>query len=472
MRGWDEDGKQWYSKKNLMTALGLVEGVGRTMYRDNAFDKSAYPLDDKIGLLSINDNRSRYTQVFAWNVARLYAELTEEDAASAIKAMLGIEINKTQITKVAQAVAKNYTKPVDTSIPNNQMDTEGSEEVVKNNDQMDTEATEEVVKNNDQIDTEGSEEVAENIEDQPCEKVDSEGFLAEKLRELDARPDRDAIIQAAVDGKLNGIEGGETMQIAMYLSSDGSGVPGLRRELSDNGKNGGKAGTFEAKIGCTFRQGFTANGMPVLDKGKITRIPDTTKYTGTTEKIGGFSPLFTDFAIKNGIFGAKQVIFLCDGALWLKNMQMRLYPTAIFIVDFFHAAEHLDDVISALRFDSPEKRKEFADKCGHLLELGDIGQLTELIRSKMNKSDEETIEKKLAYFERNADRMRYGLFRAVGLFIGSGVMEAACKTIVGKRLKNAGMHWSKKNANGVIALRCAICSNEFEVPGINNSLAA
>ena len=61
--------------------------------------------------------------------------------------------------------------------------------------------------------------------------------------------------------------------------------------------------------------------------------------------------------------------------------------------------------------------------------------------------------------------MRYGLYRAAGLFIGSRVMEAVCKTIIGKRLKNARMHWSKKNANGVITLRCAICSNEFDIPG-------
>jgi hypothetical protein len=73
------------------------------------------------------------------------------------------------------------------------------------------------------MDIEGPEEAAENIESQPCENMAEEGFLAEKLRELDARPDRDAIIQAAVDGKLDGVEGGETAQAAMYLLSDGTG---------------------------------------------------------------------------------------------------------------------------------------------------------------------------------------------------------------------------------------------------------
>lgn len=379
------------------------------MYRDDAFNESEYPLDDKIGLLNIDENRSRYTQVFAWNAAKLYAELTEDDAASTLKALLGIEIDKTQVAKVAQAVAENYVKSADVGVPKGQADIEGPEEA------------------------------AEDTEGQPCANVAAEGFLAEKLRELDARPDRDALIQAAIDGRLDGAEGAQTTLAALYLSSDGTGVPGLRRELSDKGKDGGKAGTFEAKIGCAFRQGFTANGAPVLDDGNIVRLPDTTKYTGTTDKIGGFRPQFTEFAIQNGMLGASQIVFLSDGALWLRNMQMGLCPTAISIVDYYHATEHLDDVIGALRFHSLEKRGEFADMCCSLLELGDIGQLTTLIRGKTNHSNEKTVEKKLAYFERNADRMRYRLFRAAGLFIGSGVMEAACKTIVGKRLKNAGM---------------------------------
>jgi len=348
--------------------------------------------------------------------------------------MLGIEIDKTQVAKVAQAVAENYIQPIEID-----------------------EAAE-------RTDTESPEETAEDMDVQPIANVAAEGFLSKTLRELEAKPDRDSIIQTAIDGKLDGAEGAEVTKTVLYFSADGTGVPGLARELSDKGKNGGKASTFEAKIGCSFRQGFAENSKPVLEGGKVLRIPETTKYTGTTEKIGGFKPLFTEFSIENGLLTADQIVFLSDGALWLRNMQVKLCPNAIFIVDFYHAAEHLDDVINKLRFRSPEKRKEFADTCRRLLELGDIKQLTALIRSKTNHSNEETVEKKLAYFERNADRMRYGLFRATGLFIGSGVIEAACKTIVGKRLKNAGMHWSKKNANGVIALRCAIYSNEFSVP--------
>ncbi len=431
-----------------MTALGLVEGVKRTLYRDDVLGVSAYPLDEKIGLLNINGNCSRYTQVFSWHTARLYAELTEEDASLTLKELLGIEINKSQVAEVGRAVSECYIHLVD-----------ADEDADLEKEHLQTDVPKETTYTN-RADS-----------DVKCNKVMPEGFLAEKLRELEARPDKDTIISNALDGKLIGSEGGQAKTTAMYILADGTGVPGLRRELSKNGKNGGRAGTFEAKIGCSFRQGFTEDGIPVLVNDKIERVTNSTKYIGTTDRVDGFSPLLADFAQKNGMHNEKQIVFLSDGAIWLSNVQMQICPTAIVIIDFYHAAEHLNDIIGTLRFHSHERRAEFSAQCLRELELGNIENLAALIRGKTNSSNEDRIEKQLAYFERNTDKMRYGLFRAVGLFIGSGVMEAGCKTIVCKRLKNAGMHWSKKNAKALIALRCAICSNEFEIPSITPVVA-
>jgi hypothetical protein len=71
------------------------------------------------------------------------------------------------------------------------------------------------------------------------------------------------------------------------------------------------------------------------------------------------------------------------------------------------------------------------------------------------------LESAMGYFKSNIDRMNYGVFTANGIFVGSGVIEAGCKVIVGNRMKNAGMHWSKDRAEKMIALRCAIRNNEF-----------
>jgi hypothetical protein len=67
-----------------------------------------------------------------------------------------------------------------------------------------------------------------------------------------------------------------------------------------------------------------------------------------------------------------------------------------------------------------------------------------------------------SYFDKNRRRMRYAEFRAMGLCVGSGVVEAACKTVVASRFKGAGMHWSVNGANAILALRCSLLSGRFE----------
>lgn len=73
-----------------------------------------------------------------------------------------------------------------------------------------------------------------------------------------------------------------------------------------------------------------------------------------------------------------------------------------------------------------------------------------------------TFEKTAGYFDKNRERMRYDKFRKQGLFIGPGVVEAGCKSVIGKRLKQSGMHWSVRSANSIIALRCCLESGRFE----------
>ncbi len=76
------------------------------------------------------------------------------------------------------------------------------------------------------------------------------------------------------------------------------------------------------------------------------------------------------------------------------------------------------------------------------------------------------------YFQRNAERMRYPAFRAQGLFVGSGVIEAACKTVIGSRLKQSEMFWTVRGANAIIALRCNRLSGKFEDYWASRSKAA
>ena len=98
------------------------------------------------------------------------------------------------------------------------------------------------------------------------------------------------------------------------------------------------------------------------------------------------------------------------------------------------------------------------------LDAGEIEQIVAALGRLRPRHTEgqEAVRKARSYFETNAERMRYARFRRQGLFVGSGVVEAACKTIIGFRLKQSGMRWTVRGANAIIALRCAELSGRWE----------
>jgi len=99
-----------------------------------------------------------------------------------------------------------------------------------------------------------------------------------------------------------------------------------------------------------------------------------------------------------------------------------------------------------------------------LLDNGEIESLVTVIRCllALHPALAEKLETEAQYFERNAEKMLYPKFRAQGLFVGSGVIEAGCKTVIGSRCKQSGMLWTVQGANRIIALRCCRMSGQFE----------
>jgi len=130
------------------------------------------------------------------------------------------------------------------------------------------------------------------------------------------------------------------------------------------------------------------------------------------------------------------------------------------IVDLFHAYEHLT-AIAQIRWGQEAKApKAWRD----LLEAGDISRLVRQAGQQLPASakSKKSLLKQLGYFEKNAPQMRYAEYREKKFFVGSGVVEAGCRTVIGERLKQSGMRWSVRGANAIIALRCCILSGRFE----------
>ena len=111
-----------------------------------------------------------------------------------------------------------------------------------------------------------------------------------------------------------------------------------------------------------------------------------------------------------------------------------------------------------------QKRQLWAEARRAQLDEGRVEEVIQAINrlAPLSAQDREICERAVGFFERNKDRMRYGEFKRQGLFIGSGVLEAGCRTVIGQRLKQSGMHWTVRGANKIIALRCSLLSNRWE----------
>lgn len=247
----------------------------------------------------------------------------------------------------------------------------------------------------------------------------------------------------------------------LYVQMDGTGVPVVKKEtLGRQGKIAGQpAHTREVKLGCVFTQtSWDGKGYPVRD-------PDSTTYTGAIETAEEFGLRLYREAWQRGWNRALIRVVMGDGAEWIWNLAALHFPGAILIVDLYHARQHLWEVARRLYPEDQGKQKgwmKFHQK--RLLDQGKIEKLVGALRpiKSCNPEVAQKLRTEADYFERNADRMRYPKFRRQHLFVGSGVIEAGCKTVVASRLKKSGMFWTVRGANAILALRCCHLNGRFE----------
>jgi hypothetical protein len=247
----------------------------------------------------------------------------------------------------------------------------------------------------------------------------------------------------------------------LYVEMDGTGVPVVKKETAGRqGKtNGEPAHTREVKLGCVFTQAtYDKEGFPIRD-------PDSTTYTGAIETAEQFGKRIYLEAHQRGWERAAKKVVLADGAEWIWNLADLHFPGAIQIVDLYHARQHLWELARKLYPNDAIMQKAWMKK--HQRRMLDKGKIEKLVLSlrSIESNNQEVIEKiriETAYFERNAERMRYPKFRRQHLFVGSGVIEAGCKTVTGSRLKQSGMFWTVRGANAIVALRCCHLNGQFE----------
>lgn len=236
----------------------------------------------------------------------------------------------------------------------------------------------------------------------------------------------------------------------LYIMLDGTGVPCVKKDTRGRvGKNGKPAGTREIKVGVigTFRW-KDARGRPVRD-------PRGETYIATDKEAQSFGAMLRRVANSRG-YGGKFRIQICgDGAEWIAKIVEKAFPgqEVIFVNDFYHACEHLHDFLAYALKEKKVSRKIYTKARGILKRNGGHGLITHLERVYGKAiQDNEDATKELNYFTKRIENMKYPEYRKQGLYIGSGIIEATCRTVVARRCKQAGMHWRLKNAAAMCAL--------------------
>jgi hypothetical protein len=245
----------------------------------------------------------------------------------------------------------------------------------------------------------------------------------------------------------------------LYIAIDGTGVPMVPAATAGRaGKTpDGRARTREVKLACLFTQTTTdTDGRPVRD-------PDSTSYLGSFAPAAEFTTLVHAEARRRGADHIRQLVVLGDGAPWIWTLATAILPEATPIVDLYHAREHLHDLAAGLTGVLGDQHPDWLAARLADLDAGNIETLVaETTRLPLDNDTARHTTKALAYFKTNAHRMRYAYFRDHGMFIGSGTVEAGCKTIIGQRLKLSGMRWNIPGATAILTLRCHQSSNRWE----------
>jgi hypothetical protein len=251
----------------------------------------------------------------------------------------------------------------------------------------------------------------------------------------------------------------------LYLGMDGTGVPMRRSALV--GRTGkqpdGSAKTREVKLVTVWSaEGRSSKGIPVRDPDSISYSAaiESAATLDTDKELSPFAQRVEREARRRGFDQARRRVVLGDGAPWIWNLAGELFPGAIQIVDIYHAKGHLWDVAKAIYGAGTDLAEQWAKLRRDELDEGNMDAVLDALR--VHAPTNQEARKCLGYVVNNQHRMRYPLFRAQGLCVSTGVVEAGCKVAIGTRLKRAGMRWTIAGADAIIALRCSKLSNRFD----------
>jgi hypothetical protein len=172
-----------------------------------------------------------------------------------------------------------------------------------------------------------------------------------------------------------------------------------------------------------------------------------------------FGPRMRRWAARLGVRDASEISVLADGAEWIRNQTRRQLPGAALLLDVFHGSQHLSDCAKVLWGEGSAQAKAWVEAGRRaLLTAGAAGVQTHLAAARAqtrSAAKRSALADAAQYFERRADALGYAGRLAAGQSIGSGLVEGACKQVIGRRMKQTGARWRVRRANRMATLCCA-----------------
>jgi len=211
-----------------------------------------------------------------------------------------------------------------------------------------------------------------------------------------------------------------------------------------------KDGWHETKMGCIYWQD--------------TRFRQHKRYVGRFDNSDTFGRYLWLQACRCGFREADEAVYIGDGAGWIRTIHDRHFRKAVFIVDWFHASEHIWGCGKILFGEGTQATNRWAEKLLNLLWEGWTRKSLKFLEKQIGNyrgKNREAIETLYHYISVNEQQMHYDVFRSKGYDIGSGAVEGACKYVVGKRLKQSGMIWTRAGSSAVLALRISWLNGEW-----------
>lgn len=222
----------------------------------------------------------------------------------------------------------------------------------------------------------------------------------------------------------------------------------------------------EIKVGAVF-EGIPGRERSELVPGVFLDEPGAITYVARRLSGEEFGRFLYALAQRCGLDRALEVVILGDGARWIRHVVEDHFPNAVQIVDFYHAREHLWNVANAVYGSGTPQGAAWAKQADERLSHGKIEELVQMIEKlpsipALPGASRSIPEIEADYFLSNAERMRYPTFRAKGMHIGSGIAEAACKTVVSTRAKKSGMRWTPDGLDAILALRTSVLNQSYD----------